>query len=54
MLEETDEEAHDGDSSWLCFLCGKDSEEGRIQCVKCRCWVNTRCAEVETKADSVA
>jgi hypothetical protein len=46
LSQATDTDANDGDSSRFCFLCGKSSKEGMIQCLQCRSWVHTPCAKV--------
>lgn len=36
-----------GNSSWFCVLCKKIKEDEMIQCMDCKLWVHTRCANVK-------
>lgn len=36
-------------SSWFCALCSEVKEEDMIQCMDCRSWVHTRCANVKPR-----
>lgn len=44
---EQGEDHHKDDSIWFCILCGEVEEEDMIQCMNCRSWVHTRCANVK-------
>jgi hypothetical protein len=47
LSQATDADANDGDSSWVCFLCGKNSKEEMNQCLQGRSWVHIPCAKVK-------
>ena len=50
---EDKEDQDEGDSSWFCALCTKEKEEDMIQCMNCKLWVHTKCANVKPSIKNI-